>query len=95
MIDPERPLRLAKKARLRFDARAGQHVLLYPERGLLLSPSAARIVEICAEGLSAAAIVDRIAEEHPEAPRARVEADVMAFLSVLADRGLLRRPEGA
>lgn len=91
MIDEHSPLWLARKARLRFDARSGKHVLLYPERGLELSPSAARIVEICAEGLSAAAIVDRLAREHPDAPRAKVEADVMAFLTVLDERGLLTR----
>jgi coenzyme PQQ biosynthesis protein PqqD len=88
-FDKTRPLGLARKARLRFDARSGKHVLLYPERGLELSPSAARIVEQCAEGLSAAAIVDRLAAEHPDAPRATIEADVMALLAKLDERGLL------
>ena len=42
-------VRLAPKARLRFDARSGKHVLLYPERGLELTESAARIAALCVE----------------------------------------------
>jgi len=87
-------LRLSRKARLRFDARSGKQVLLYPERGLELSDTAARIAALCAEGQSTAeAIVQRLAADHPgEAPE-RIEAEVRDFLRQLAERGLLEESE--
>src|SRR5262249_56360718 len=88
MIGPETRLRLARKARLRFDPRSGKHVLLYPERGLELSESAARVAALAGEGLTAAAVVDRLAAAYPDEPRARIEADAMAFLPQLAERGV-------
>jgi hypothetical protein len=54
-----RPL-LSSKARLRFDARSGKQILLYPERGLELTDSAARIVALCGEGRTVAAIIDAL-----------------------------------
>jgi len=88
-IGPETRVRLARKVRLRLDPRSGKHVLLYPERGLELSDSAARVVALAGEGLTAAAVVDRLAAAHPDEPRARIEADVMVFLRQLDERGLL------
>jgi coenzyme PQQ biosynthesis protein PqqD len=83
-------VRLAGKARLRFDERSGKHVLLYPERGLELSESAARIAQLCSGGdRTARGIVDELAAAAGDEPRARIESDVMAFLQVLEDRGLL------
>ena len=38
--------KLAKKARLRFDRHSGTHMLVYPERGLALNDSAARILKL-------------------------------------------------
>ena len=93
IIGPETPVRLAHKARLRFDARSGKHVLLYPERGLELSETAARIAELCREGATAGAIIDRLAASY-QAPRARIEEEVMAFLRLLDERGLLAEAAG-
>lgn len=39
--------KLAKKARLRWDEREKKHMLLYPERGLLLNETATEIVKLC------------------------------------------------
>jgi coenzyme PQQ biosynthesis protein PqqD len=89
VIGPGTRVRLARKVRLRFDDRAGKHVLLYPERGLELSDSAARIAALCGEGLTAAAIAGKLAAAYPDEPPARIEAEVMAFLRALDDRGLL------
>ena len=44
MIGPGARVRLAPKARLQRDRLSGKAFLLYPERGLELSDSAARIV---------------------------------------------------
>jgi coenzyme PQQ biosynthesis protein PqqD len=80
--------RLAEKARLRFDARSGRQMLLYPERGLELTDSAARIVALCGEGRTVAAIVEALVAASGE-PRARIEDEVLTFLRALEERGLL------
>lgn len=94
MIGAGTRLRLAPKARLRFDERSGKHMLLYPERGLELSASAARIAAACRDERTAGAIVDALAAEATGAPREQIEADVLAFLRELEQRGLLIVTEG-
>ena len=89
MIGPDTRVRLAGKARLRFDERSGKHMLLYPERGLELSETAARIALLCSGDRTVSGIVDELAAAADGEPRARIEADVMAFLRSLDDRGLL------
>ena len=89
MIQLQTRLRLAPKARLRFDARAGKHVLLYPERGLELTDTAARIAALCAEERSAEEIVAAMVAATTDATRERIEPEVLAFLRALEDRGLL------
>ena len=89
MIDLATRVKLAAKARLRFDPPSGKQILLYPERGLELSDSAARIVELCREQRSVAAIVDELVATASGAPRERIEREVLAFIGTLADRGLL------
>ena len=65
-------------------------MLLYPERGLELSETAARIALLCSSGdRTVSGIVDELAAAAGGEPRARIEADVMAFLRSLDDRGLL------
>jgi coenzyme PQQ biosynthesis protein PqqD len=81
--------RLAGKARLRFDAPSGKHMLLYPERGLELTDSAAKIAQLLGESLTVREIVDKLHASFAGAERARVEADVLSFLRSLAERGLL------
>ena len=72
--------RLAAKARLRWDAREGKYLLLYPERGLLLNDSAGAIVRL----VDGRRTVEEIAGEL-RAPA----ADVTAFLERLSERGLV------
>jgi pyrroloquinoline quinone biosynthesis protein D len=83
--------RLARHARVRWDAREGKYLLLSPERGLLLSESAAAIVKLCdgahtVEGIVAALV----ARFGPEARKA-IERDTLALLDELRNRGLLDR----
>jgi coenzyme PQQ biosynthesis protein PqqD len=89
MITPATRLRLARKVRLRLDPTSGRAVLLYPERGLELSDSAARIVALCAEERTVATIVDDLCTAHAAEPRDRIESEVIAFLAALEERGLL------
>src|SRR4029077_8911951 len=60
MIGPEARVRLAPKARLQRDRLSGKAFLLYQERGLELTESAARIVAACAEEKALVAIVDEL-----------------------------------
>lgn len=81
--------RLATKARLRVDPRSGKHMLLYPERGLELSESAARIAKLCGQGLTVAGIVEKLAAQFADADHQRIEDEVLKFLRSLDERGLL------
>jgi coenzyme PQQ biosynthesis protein PqqD len=88
MIGAAARVRLAQKARLQHDRLTGKQFLLYPERGLELSESAARIVALCGEERTITAIVDELAAASGE-PRERIETEVISFLEALDDRGLL------
>ena len=88
MIEADKRVRLAAKVRLQRDRVSGKVFLLYPERGLELSDSAARIVALCGEDRTVAAIVDELTAGSGE-PRERIETEVISFLRALDDRGLL------
>lgn len=89
MIDRESRLRLAEQVRLRLDPRSGKQILLYPERGLELNESAARVAVLCASETTVAEILDRMAVAAAGTPRQRIETEVLTFLRALDDRGLL------
>jgi coenzyme PQQ biosynthesis protein PqqD len=89
VIAAQTRLRLARKVRLRVDPLSGKSMLLYPERGLELSETAARIARLCTEERTVAAIVDGLVELYGAEPRAVIEAEVLTFLRALEDRGLL------
>ena len=81
--------KLAKKARLKHDRHADKLMIIYPERGLELNDAAAEIARKCDGSRSIAVIVDELVKDHDGAPRAVIEADVVAFVSMLRDKGLL------
>jgi coenzyme PQQ biosynthesis protein PqqD len=90
VISPATRVRLAARVRLRLDPRTGKQILLWPERGLELNDSAARIAALCKEPRTVDDICERMAavsETHTS--RARIEAEVVDFLRALDDRGLL------
>ena len=70
---------LARKARLRTDRLSGETLLLYPEHGLVLNPSAAAILRLC-DGRSVRDIAAELT-----APL----DDILDFLATLSDRGLV------
>ncbi|HET9599198.1 MAG TPA: pyrroloquinoline quinone biosynthesis peptide chaperone PqqD [Anaeromyxobacteraceae bacterium] len=85
---PGRP-RLARRARLRRDPVGGGDVLLYPERGLALSPSASEVLRLCDGTRTVAGIADALHARHPEAPRETILRDVEALVAALAERLVL------
>ncbi len=89
MISVESKLRLAPKARLRFDRKSSRYMLLYPERGLVLNPTAADVLQRCTGERTVHSIVEELARKYGhEAPA--VEKEVMEFLGTMADRGLIQ-----
>jgi len=90
MIAADTRPRLAPKARLRFDAKSERFMLLYPERGMVLNPTAADIVKLCTGELTVSDIIVRLAEKYAPQPREAIEREVLQFLNVMADRGLVR-----
>jgi coenzyme PQQ biosynthesis protein PqqD len=84
---------LASRARLRLDRKTGKHVLLYPEKGLLLNATSTAIVQRCTGRLTAAEIVRELSTEFSAAQPAELEREVLAFLGELSQRGLLTELE--
>lgn len=80
--------KLARKARLRRDKKTGKHLLLYPERGLLLNEVGTFVVARLDGSRDLEAIADELARE-TGADVATVRADVSAFVASLRERGLL------
>jgi coenzyme PQQ biosynthesis protein PqqD len=81
--------RLASKARLRFDRKSSRYMLLYPERGLVLNPTAADVLQRCDGERTVGSIVEELAQKYGHEPPV-VEREVMDFLQTMADRGLVR-----
>lgn len=90
MISTETRPRLASKVRLRYDRKGERYMLLYPEKGLVLNPTAADIVRLCSGENTVTAIVDQLAAKYTTQPREALERQVMEFLLAMADRGLMR-----
>jgi pyrroloquinoline quinone biosynthesis protein D len=82
--------KLASKVRLRFDRHSGQHLLLYPERGMQLDARAAEILQLCDGARSVSAVALELAQRHHH-DCAVIEQDVLAFLQQLSDRCLVER----
>jgi coenzyme PQQ biosynthesis protein PqqD len=90
VIHPDGRPRLAPKARLRFDRRTERYLLLYPERGLELNPTATDVVRLCTGEHTVAAIVEQLCMKYGTAPRAVIEREVLDFLGAMSERGLVQ-----
>ena len=93
MIGPDARPRLAPKVRLRFDKISQRHMLVYPDKGMVLNPSAAAIAELCTGAHTLAEIVDRLHGAAAGCAREDIERDARAFLDALAERALVRFEE--
>ncbi len=89
MISEDARPKLSPKARLRVDKKTGQKVLLYPEKGLLLNPTGARILELCTGERTVSGIVELLLSEHTAAAKDTIHAEVVTFLGRLVDAGLV------
>ena len=80
--------KMARGVKLRFDETRQRWVLLVPERVLAPDEIAIEILQLCDGARSVAVMVDQLAEKYA-APKAEIEADVIAMLQDLADSGFL------
>jgi len=91
-LSPSARVKLASKARLRWDEREKKHVLLSPERGLVLSETASATLALCDGARTLDEIVDVLAEKYgakDASDRARIATDVTALLERIHARALL------
>ena len=89
MISAESRPRLAAKARLRRDRRTDRLMILFPEKGLELSPTAADVVRLCTGEHTVAEIIERLIASYGGTERATVEREVLELLNSLAERCLI------
>jgi coenzyme PQQ biosynthesis protein PqqD len=90
MIDRASRPRLATRARLHYDRHTDRHMLLYPEKGLALNATALAILQLCDGALDVSGIAQRLRDGLKHTPLERIEDDVLAFLTDLHQRGLIR-----
>ena len=64
-------------------------MVLYPEKGIELSGTAAEIMKLCTGELSVEAIVDSLTTKYGASDRAVMEREVLDFLNAMADRCLI------
>ena len=86
LLGPDTVPRLWRLARLEYDPVRQKHVLLYPEGAVLLNDTGAAILELC----NGTRTVDEIVTILTERYHADVSADVNEYLSLMADRELVR-----
>ena len=89
MISGSSRVKLASKARLRLDSKTGKHMLLYPEKGLVLNHTGTEIVKLCTGELTVDAMVAQLRDAFAGAAPDTLEAEVFGFLRALEERGLL------
>ena len=89
MISTASRPQLAAKARLRRDRRTDRLMILYPEKGIELSPTAAEVVRLCTGEKTVAEIVERLGSSYADADRATIEREILDLLNALADRCLI------
>lgn len=76
--------RLRAKARMRYDAVRQSFVLLLPERAVLLSQSAAEILQLCDGVRTAAGVIQVLQDRYHDAD---VPGDVREFLEQAVHKG--------
>jgi len=80
--------KLAPKVKLRYDRKADRTMLLYPEKGLVLNPTAADTVKLCTGESTVRDIAIELSKKYSNAT-ATIERDVISLVGSLAERGLV------
>jgi pyrroloquinoline quinone biosynthesis protein D len=85
--EASRPV-LPRHTKLKFDQTRSVWVILAPERVLAPDEIAVEVLQLCDGVRTVAGMIDQLAEKYA-APRETIEADVIAMLQDLADKGFL------
>ena len=85
--EASRPV-LPRHTKLKFDQTRNVWVILAPERVLAPDEIAVEVLQLCDGVRTVAGMIDQLAEKYA-APRETIEADVIAMLRDLADKGFL------
>ena len=86
LLTPDSTPKLWRMARLQFDPVRQRQVLLYPEGAVLLNDTGAAILELCNGSNTVTQIVTILTERY----QADVSGDVTEYLSLMAERELVR-----
>jgi coenzyme PQQ biosynthesis protein PqqD len=82
--------RLAPKVRLRFDRKSERFMLLFPERGMVLNPTAAEIVKRCNGEFTVTEIIAALVAQYGEQAREEIKRETVRLLETMAERDLVR-----
>jgi pyrroloquinoline quinone biosynthesis protein D len=86
LLTPDSLPKLWRMTRLHFDPVRQRPVLLYPEGAVLLNDTGAAILELCNGSNTVEQIVRILSERY----HADVSSDVTEYLSLMAERELIR-----
>jgi pyrroloquinoline quinone biosynthesis protein D len=86
LLTPDSLPKLWRMTRLHFDPVRQRPVLLYPEGAVLLNDTGAAILELCNGSNTVEQIVSILSERYS----ADVSSDVTEYLSLMAERELIR-----
>ncbi|MEP7225917.1 MAG: pyrroloquinoline quinone biosynthesis peptide chaperone PqqD [Gemmatimonadales bacterium] len=86
LLTPDSTPKLWRMTRLHFDPVRQRPVLLYPEGAVLLNDTGAAILELCNGSNTVEQIVKILSERY----HADVSSDVTEYLSLMAERELIR-----
>jgi pyrroloquinoline quinone biosynthesis protein D len=86
LLTPDSVPKLWRMTRLHFDPVRQRPVLLYPEGAVLLNDTGAAILELCNGSHTVEQIVSILTERY----QADVSSDVTEYLSLMAERELIR-----
>jgi coenzyme PQQ biosynthesis protein PqqD len=89
-VSPESRPRLAPKVRLRLDKKTHEFLLLFPERGILLNPTAAEIIKRCNGKNTVTMIIDHLMQIYDNQPRQVIETEILNFLQQFHGYGLIQ-----
>jgi coenzyme PQQ biosynthesis protein PqqD len=82
--------KIARRARMQWDAPESRWMLLYPERGLALNETAALVVKLCDGSRSVDEIIASLAAQSKDRGSvAEIDRDVRQFLARLTEKNLI------
>ena len=89
LVGPASIPRLAAHMKLRFNKARDSWTIQAPERSFMLDAVAHAIVSRCDGTATIGEIIDDLCRAYAEAPRERIEPDVLSLIQNFADKGVM------